>query len=132
MPRYLSEGVASAAINADSRRRAAASLCALVLFKGANAEPFQYNDVITAPGKAQAPVPWLGSSCAPRQRGERYVAVTTSQFYIRSQALVQCCQEINIPAGDGVAARPAHESLGVLLLDAIANAWQAITESNMV
>ena len=80
MPRYLSEGMASAAMNADSRRRAAASLCALALFTGAKAEPFQYNDVITAPGKAQAPVPWLGSSCAPRWRGERYVAVATCPF----------------------------------------------------
>ena len=80
MPRYLSEGMASAAINADSRRRAAASLCALALFKGANADPFQYNEVITAPGKAQAPVPWLGLSCAPWQRGERYVAVATIKF----------------------------------------------------
>ena len=44
MPRYLREGVASAALKAVSRRKTTASFFAAVLFTGANAEPFQYND----------------------------------------------------------------------------------------
>ena len=35
-------------MKADSRRNKAASFLAVVLFTGANAEPFQYNVVITA------------------------------------------------------------------------------------
>ena len=54
MPRYLREGVASAALKAVSRRKTTASFFAAVLFTGANAEPFQYNEVITAPAEGEA------------------------------------------------------------------------------
>ena len=55
MPRYLKEGVASAALKAVSRRKTTASFFAAVLFTGANAEPFQYKEVITAPAEPKPP-----------------------------------------------------------------------------
>ena len=55
MPRYLREGVASAAEGCLWDENS----CFLQLsYSLANAEPFQYNEVITAPA-GQAPVPWL-------------------------------------------------------------------------
>ena len=54
-PRYLCEGMASAPMKVASRRNKAAFFLAAVLFTGANAEPFQYNVVITAPAEAKPP-----------------------------------------------------------------------------
>ena len=66
MPRYFGEGVASAALKAVSRRKTTASFFAAVLFTGANAEPFQYNEVITAPAEPKPPFHGLDRA-APRR-----------------------------------------------------------------
>ena len=66
MPRYLREGVASAALKAVSRRRTTASFFAAALFVGANAEPFQYNVVITTPTEPKPPFHGLDRA-APRR-----------------------------------------------------------------
>ena len=66
MPRYFGEGVASAALKAVSRRKTTASFFAAVLFTGANAEPFQYNEVITAPAEPKPPFHGLDRA-APRK-----------------------------------------------------------------
>ena len=54
-PRCFCEGMASAPMKTASRRNKAASFLAADLFTGANAEPFQYNVVITAPAKSKPP-----------------------------------------------------------------------------
>ena len=50
-----------------SSRNKAASFFAAVLFTGANAEPFQYNVVITAPAEPKPPFHGLDRA-APRRR----------------------------------------------------------------
>ena len=54
-PRCFGEGRASAPMKVVSKRNKAASFLAAVLFIGANAEPFQYNVVITAPAEPKPP-----------------------------------------------------------------------------
>ena len=49
---------------------------AAALFTGAKAEPFQYNEVITAPAKPKPPFHGLDRA-VPQERGERLVAVAT-------------------------------------------------------
>ena len=67
--RDFREGVASAAIAVSSAEQLPLFRSRLV--DGESAEPFQYNDTIAR--RAQAPVPWLGSS----QEQDRFVAVAT-------------------------------------------------------
>ena len=52
-PRCFCEAMASAPMKVASRRNKAASFLAADLFTGANAEPFQYNVVITAPAESK-------------------------------------------------------------------------------
>ena len=66
MPRYFREGVASAAIKAVSRRRTTDTVFAATLFNDANAEPFQYNLVITSPAEPKPPFHGLDQA-APRR-----------------------------------------------------------------
>ena len=68
MPRYLRDGMASAALKAVSRRRTTASFFTAVLFIGANAEPFQYNEVITTPTEPKPP--FHGLDLAAPRKGE--------------------------------------------------------------